>query len=126
VALDLDIKPEVKKLAKGKKAKISIDNTFPHQINTPSWKEAGISMKDPFVNKFGVTIGDSFYNSEESPLNQWSDKIDPAIMSGDQWVHPTNDIGWNTPENRAMIEAKSKQNSFPYTHPDKDVSYNSD
>jgi hypothetical protein len=115
----------VKNLSK-RKNKISIEETFPHQINSPSWKDTGISMKDPFVNEYGITIGDSFYDSEDSPLNQWSDEIDPAIMSGDQWIHPTNDIGWNTPENRELIESKRNPNGVPFTHPDKDVSYQSD
>lgn len=111
---------------KKEKNTFSIDETLPHQINAPSWKDTGIKMKKPFVNEFGVTIGDSFYDSKESPLNQWSDEIDPSIMSGDQWVHPTNDIGWNTPENRELIEAKRKPQGVPFTHSDKDVSYNSD
>lgn len=119
-------KAEVSLVSKGKKTKISIEDTLPYQINSPSWKETGIEMKEPFVNEYGVMIGDSFYDSEESPLNQWSDEIDPAIMSGEQWVHPTNDIGWNTPENRELIEAKRKPFGVPFTHPDKDVSYNSD
>ncbi|MGM7720059.1 DUF3905 domain-containing protein [Metabacillus sp. Hm71] len=105
---------------------MSLNETMPHQITSPSWKDMGIDMKKPFVNKYGVTIGDSFYDSKESPLNQWSDDIDPAIMSGDQWVHPTNDIGWNTPENRALIEEMKKPQGVPFMHPDKDAGYGSD
>lgn len=119
-------KTEVSLVSKGKKTKVSIEDTLPHQINSPSWKDTGIKMKEPFVNEYGVIIGDSFYDSDTSPLNQWSDEIDPAIMSGEQWVHPTNDIGWNTPENRELIESKRKPFGVPFTHPDKDVSYNSD
>ncbi|WP_372442207.1 DUF3905 domain-containing protein [Metabacillus bambusae] len=113
-------------MSKGKKTKVSIEDTLPHQINSPSWKDTGIKMKEPFINKYGVMIGDCFYDSDASPLNQWSDEIDPAIMSGEQWVHPTNDIGWNTPENRELIESKRKPFGVPFTHPDKDMSYNSD
>lgn len=106
--------------------KFSLDETLPHQIHAPSWKGTGMKMEKPFVNDYGVMIGDSFYNSENSPLNHWSDDIDPAIMAGDQWVHPTNDIGWNTPENRELLEEKRKPNGVPFMHPDKDVSYDSD
>ena len=44
------------------------------------------------MNPYDVVIGDSKYNSENSPLNNWSDEVDPAIMAGDEWIHPTNDI----------------------------------
>jgi Protein of unknown function (DUF3905) len=99
---------EVMKLKKPKGESFTINETLPHQINAPSWKGTGIKMMKPFINEYGVIIGDSFYNSKQSPLNHWSDDIDPAIMAGDQWVHPTNDIGWNTSENRDLIEAKKK------------------
>lgn len=103
-----------------------IDETLPHQINAPSFKGTGIKMKPPFVNKFGVTIGDSKYASKNSPLETWSKETDPAIMSGDEWVHPTNDIGWNTAENRELLESKRKPIGSPFMHPTKDVSKGSD
>ncbi|MDX8360472.1 DUF3905 domain-containing protein [Cytobacillus sp. IB215316] len=102
------------------------DETMPHQINAPNFKGTGEKLQEPFVNKNGVVIGDSLYNSPNSPLNQWSDDIDPAIMAGDDWVHPTNDIGWNTPENRELIEEKKKPNGAPFMHPTEDVSYGTD
>lgn len=105
---------------------LSIDETMPHQINAPSFKNTGIKMQPPFVNSFGVTIGDSHYSSPESPLENWSKEIDPEVMSGDQWVHPTNDIGWNTPENRELLEKKCKPQASPFMHPTKDVSHGSD
>ncbi|QAV26235.1 DUF3905 domain-containing protein [Anoxybacillus flavithermus] len=101
------------------------DETQPHQIHAPSFKGTGIEMKPPFVNRYGVVIGDSKYNSPNSPLHQWSDETDPSIMAGDEWVHPTNDIGWNTPENRAQLEEKRSENA-PFMHPDKDVGYGAD
>lgn len=113
-------------MKKENKDKFSLNETLPHQTHAPSWKDTGMKMEEPFVNDYGVVIGDSFYNSEHSPLNQWSDDIDPAIMAGDQWVHPTNDIGWNTSENRELLEEKRKPNEVPFMHPDKDVSYDSD
>ena len=105
---------------------LSLDETMPHQINSPCFKGTGIKMQPPFVNSFGVVIGDSHYSSPNSPLENWSDCIDPAIMSGDEWVHPTNDIGWNTLENRELIESKRKPQANPFMHPSQDVSFQSD
>ncbi|MGJ7919658.1 DUF3905 domain-containing protein [Neobacillus sp. LXY-4] len=109
-----------------KQQNIGIDETLPHQINAPCFKGTGIKMQPPFVNSFGVTIGDSQYSSPESPLENWSKETDPEIMSGDEWVHPTNDIGWNTPENRELLESKRKPQSYPFMHPTKDVSNGKD
>jgi len=103
-----------------------IDDTMPHQAAAPSFKGSGIPIEEPFVNSHGVIIGDSQYNSGQSPLNNWSDEVDPAIMAGDEWVHPTNDIGWNTSENRDLIERQKAPEEVPFTHPDKDVSYGTD
>jgi hypothetical protein len=103
-----------------------LDETQPHQIHAPSFKGTGINMRPPFVNKYGVVIGDSKYNSADSPLNQWNDETDPSVMSGDEWVHPTNDIGWNTEENRELLEAKKRPQAAPFMHPSIDVSYEQD
>ncbi|SCC36102.1 Protein of unknown function [Fictibacillus enclensis] len=103
-----------------------LDETLPHQANSPSFKGSGMKMEAPFVNDYGVVIGDSLYNSENSPLNNWSEDSDPSIMAGEQWVHPTNDIGWNTEENRELIEKKIKPKGVPFTHPTKDTSYRKD
>jgi Protein of unknown function (DUF3905) len=103
-----------------------LDETLPHQIHAPSFKGTGIQMKPPFVNQYGVIIGDSKYNSPHSPLNQWSDEVDPSVMSGEEWVHPTNDIGWNTPENSELLEAKKRPQSVPFMHPSIDTSYGQD
>ncbi|MFL6562316.1 MAG: DUF3905 domain-containing protein [Bacillus sp. (in: firmicutes)] len=105
---------------------LHIDETFPHQINAPSFEGTGIEIEPPFVNKHGVTIGDSHYSSENSPLEKWSKDTDPSIMAGDEWVHPTNDIGWNTTENRELLESKKKPQAYPFMHPTKDVSHGSD
>ena len=58
------------------------------------------------MNQYDVVIGDSQYNSENSPLNNWSDEVDPAIMAGDEWIHPTNDIGWISEENQELLKTK--------------------
>ncbi|MCP8968514.1 DUF3905 domain-containing protein [Ectobacillus ponti] len=83
-----------------------LDETLPHQAHFPSFKGTGIEMQPPFVNDYGVVIGDSLYSSENSPLNHWSDEVPPEIMAGDQWVHPTNDIGWTSGENQELLEEK--------------------
>jgi hypothetical protein len=105
---------------------VSLDETLPHQINAPSFKGTGIKMEPPFMNKFGVIIGDSHYASEHSPLENWTKDTDPAIMSGDEWIHPTNDIGWNSAENRDLLEKKRTPQSGVFMHPTKDVSQNND
>ncbi|WP_102347174.1 DUF3905 domain-containing protein [Bacillus sp. Marseille-P3661] len=102
-----------------------VDETLPHQISSPSFKGSNIEVEPPFVNEHGVVIGDSFYDSPNSPLNNWSDEIDPAIMAGDEWVHPTNDIGWNTTENRELVEGMSPK-GVPFMHPTLDVSKGKD
>jgi hypothetical protein len=116
-----------KKDKKNKKLNSPILNeTQPHQINSPSFKGTGIKMQEPFVNEHGVIIGDSLYNSSNSPLNQWSDDVDPSVMAGDDWVHPTNDIGWNTSENRELLEQKQAPKGVPFMHPTQDVSKSTD
>ncbi len=114
------------KMTKEKEENVTINETMPHQINAPSFEGTGIKMEAPFTNEHGVVIGDSLYASENSPLENWSKETDPAIMSGDQWVHPTNDIGWNTAENRELLESKKKPKGYPFMHPSKDVSHGSD
>ncbi|WP_456275781.1 DUF3905 domain-containing protein [Bacillus sp. AK128] len=116
-----------KKKLSEEKMKMPISNeTMPHQSNSPVFKGSGVKMEKPFINEHGVVIGDSFYDSPNSPLNNWSEETDPSVMSGDEWVHPTNDIGWNTSENRELVEKKIPPQGVPFTHPDKDVSYNQD
>ena len=105
---------------------VSIDETLPHQINAPSFKNTGLKIEPLFVNEHGVTVGDSCYASSNSPLENWTIETDPAIMAGEEWVHPTNDIGWNTTENRELLENKRKPQSYPFMHPSKDVSHGSD
>ncbi|MFX3623017.1 MAG: DUF3905 domain-containing protein [Ectobacillus sp.] len=94
-----------------------LDETLPHQAGFPSFKGTGIAMQPPFTNKYGVVIGDSQYNSSHSPLNNWSDEVDPAIMAGDDWVHPTNDIGWIAPENQELLEKKKHPDKGIFMHP---------
>ncbi|MBO9128455.1 DUF3905 domain-containing protein [Bacillus sp. 165] len=94
-----------------------LDETLPHQAHFPSFKGTEMKMQEPFINAHGVIIGDSQYNSPDSPLNNWSDEIDPATMAGDEWIHPTNDIGWTTPENQELLEEKKETHSKTFMHP---------
>ncbi|ASV66156.1 DUF3905 domain-containing protein [Cytobacillus sp. FSL W7-1323] len=109
---------------KNKQERSEIES-LPHQISSPDFRKSHKKLQPPFVNEFGVTIGDSNYVSEQSPLENWSDDVDPAVMAGDKWVHPTNDIGFNTPENRALIEEKELPDA-PFSHPTKDAGYKAD
>ena len=51
-------------------------------------------------------------------------------MAGDEWVHPTNDIGWNKPDNRELIEKQHKEETHSkdkrFMHPTIDSGYNKD
>lgn len=73
--------------------------------------------REPFVNDYGVVIGDHDYESPQSPLEQWSSDTDPAIMSGEQWVHPYKDIGFLTRENRDLFEKGIAPSSSLFMHP---------
>jgi hypothetical protein len=102
-------------------------NLDPYEINfLPEFTE-GRGPREPFVNEYGVTIGDHQYASPESPLEQWSKDTDPFVMIGDQWVHPFKDIGFQTEENRNLFEKgifPSAQGSR-YMHPTQDAAYRS-
>lgn len=106
--------------------RIDVDSTLPHQISAPSYKNTETKMEPPFTNRHGVIIGDSHYTSAESPLENWNDETDPSIMAGDEWVHPTNDIGWNTSENLELLEEQRNPKGYPFMHPTIDVSKGQD
>jgi hypothetical protein len=88
----------------------------------PEFRE-GRGPRGPFVNSQGVVIGDHDYESEHSPLEQWSRDTDPAVMAGDEWVHPFKDIGFHTKENRDYFERGIPPRGGIFMHPDKDVAY---
>jgi len=79
--------------------------------------------RKPFVNQYGVVIGDHEYESEESPLENWSVDTDPSDMSGDEWVHPFKDVGFHTAENKDYFEKDIEPQGGIFMHPDKDVAY---
>lgn len=95
----------------------------PYEINFRPEFEHGRGPKKAFMNDFGVVIGDHEYESEHSPLQQWSKDTDPAIMAGDQWVHAYKDIGFQTEENRDYFEKGIPPQGGLFMHPDKDVAY---
>jgi hypothetical protein len=98
----------------------------PFEINfLPEFRE-GRGPREPFVNEYGVVIGDHLYESPESPLQHWDKDTDPAIMAGDQWVHPFKDIGFRTEENRNYFERGIPPQSGIFMHADKDVAYATD
>ncbi|WP_276356699.1 DUF3905 domain-containing protein [Cohnella caldifontis] len=78
--------------------------------------------QEPFVNDYGVVIGDHDYASPGSPLERWSEDTDPSIMSGDQWVHPYKDIGFRTRENRDLFERGIRPQAGTFMHPQQQVS----
>lgn len=87
----------------------------------PQFRE-GRGNRAPFVNKYGIVIGDHEYESPDSPLSQWSVDTDPAVMAGDEWIHPFKDIGFLTAENRDIFEEGLPPQGGIFTHPDKNAS----
>jgi hypothetical protein len=78
--------------------------------------------REPFINDSGVVIGDHDYASPNSPLEQWSKDTDPAVMAGEQWVHPYKDIGFRTRENRDLFERGIPPEPGIFMHPTQQVS----
>jgi hypothetical protein len=95
----------------------------PYEIEFLPEFQRGRGPSEPFVNKYGIVIGDHFYESPDSPLSNWSAGTDPAVMSGEEWVHPYKDIGFRTEENRDYFERGIVPRSGILMHPDKDAAY---
>jgi hypothetical protein len=95
----------------------------PFEINFLPEFLKGRGPRQPFVNRHGVIIGDHNYESEQSPLHNWSINTDPEVMSGDEWVHPFKDIGFHTAENMEYFEQGIEPQGGILMHPDKDVAY---
>lgn len=95
----------------------------PYEINfLPQFKQ-GDNPSGPFINQYGVIIGDHEYASEQSPLEQWTEDTDPMIMVGDEWVHSFKDVGFQTSANREYFEQGIQPQGGIFMHPDKDVAY---
>jgi hypothetical protein len=99
------------------------DDLDPYLIDFLPRFRHGRGPVKPFTNAYGVVIGDHDYESEQSPLEQWTEETDPAVMAGDQWVHPYRDIGFQTVENRDYYERGIPPQSGIMMHPDKNVAY---
>lgn len=96
----------------------------PYEINfKEEIKDDDRGPHEPFVNEYGVLIGDHEYQSQNSPLENWNADTDPSIMSGDQWVHPYKDVGFQNTENRELFEKGIAPQAAPFMHPDRDVAY---
>jgi hypothetical protein len=78
--------------------------------------------EEPFLNTFGVVIGDHDYASGESPLERWTEDTDPAVMAGEQWVHPYKDSGFRTRDNRDLFERGIPPQAGIFMHPTLQVS----
>lgn len=61
-----------------------------------------------------------------TPLDNWSRDIDPAIMSGDQWVDNQNDPGTVRRENQRLLSGDVPSPLAPFMHPTHDVTYGLD
>lgn len=95
----------------------------PYEIEfLPQFRE-GRGDRAPFVNEYGVVIGDHEYESANSPLSQWSADTDPAVMAGAEWVHPFKDVGFQTAENRDIFEKGLPPTGGVFMHPDKNAAY---
>lgn len=95
----------------------------PYEIDFLPQFEQGRGPRVPFVNEYGVTIGDHDYESDNSPLEQWTSDTNPEVMAGDQWVHPFKDVGFQSAENRELFEEGIVPQSGIFTHPDKNVAF---
>lgn len=95
----------------------------PFEINFLPQFRQGRGPAGPFINSHGVVIGDHKYVSEQSPLEQWTEQTDPAVMAGDEWVHPYKDVGFQTVENREYFEQGITPQSGIFMHPDENVAY---
>jgi hypothetical protein len=83
----------------------------------------GRGPRGAFINEHGVVIGDHEYQSPNSPLENWSVDTDPAVMAGDQWVHPYKDVGFHTEANRAYFEEGIPPQGGIFMHPTQDAAY---
>jgi hypothetical protein len=104
-------------------AELDRDDLDPFEINFLPEFEAGRGPRHPFVNEYGVVIGDHDYQSPDSPLMHWDTDTDPSVMAGDEWVHPYKDIGFHTAENRDYFERGIPPQSGIFMHPSQDVAY---
>ncbi|WP_123043368.1 DUF3905 domain-containing protein [Cohnella candidum] len=94
----------------------------PFEIEFKSEFRGNRGPQEPFVNAQGVVIGDHDYASPQSPLEQWNRDTDPAVMAGEQWVHPYKDIGFRTRENRDLFERGIRPQAGTFMHPTLQVS----
>lgn len=66
-------------------------------------------------------------DKRETPLEQWSENVDPVLMSGQHWEREGHrpeelDIGWESRENEDLLQDRFPQGGR-FMHPVHDVSY---
>lgn len=57
-------------------------------------------------------------------LDNWSKDVDPAIMSGDQYVDNDHDLGTTRRENLELMNGTASPVMAPFMHPQHDASMN--
>lgn len=71
-----------------------------------------------------------FKPNPETPLDNWDENIDPAIMSGDHWVEienaPLEEAGLFDGGECEVVEEKMTDPAAMFQHPSINVSYGND
>lgn len=114
-------KRKIKAEARQKLKKLGSAKLDPYEINFLPEFEQSRGSREAFINEYDVIIGDHDYESPHSPLENWSLDTDPAVMAGEQWVHPYKDIGFHSSENKQYFEEGIPPQSGIFMHPDEDV-----
>ena len=78
------------------------------------------------VKKLRRSISDDHLNApwRDTALDHWSKDIDPAIMSGGQYVDNEHDLGTTRRENLEILSGNKNPVMAPFMHPTHDVSMN--
>lgn len=71
-----------------------------------------------------------FNPNPKTPLDDWDETVDPAIMSGDHWVQEENDpleaMGFSESEECEVDEGTFYDPASRFMHPNINVSYGKD
>lgn len=57
-------------------------------------------------------------------LDNWSKDVDPALLSGDQYVDNAHDLGTTRRENMELLSGNQSPVMAPFMHPQHDTSMN--
>ncbi|TCP53721.1 uncharacterized protein DUF3905 [Tumebacillus sp. BK434] len=74
------------------------------------------------------TIDDDHDNApwRNTPLDNWSRDVDPAVMSGDKYVDNDHDLGSTRRENLELKNGTASPVMAPFMHPTHDASMRND